>query len=327
MGYTGLIQYNGGSVFQEWKSSNYQYCMEYATTYMRSKPCLLDIKSINSAYKTIHRGVTGYGAIASRIESVLKIIRSLTHLIDNDFDDIFDENGNLIAVVKMQNSDCSGNSQDINFYEKNRVSDVADVEFHQRMTITEEEMRDIKTKRYTSIKCIDIFSSFDELENGRNRYHSMVDDIMNIKSISDVYTLIETMQSVYLEVNRLYLKSYKTAMAVTKLLEEIKVKILDGTPFYVRYAENHLYLINGNTFENTDIEVDDFFMFRDLFQNNGIDGFGAGVKITNKKILSEFISSFPMNEYRSGDFEKAILHIYNHIGDEDTFSLQISGGY
>lgn len=145
MSYTGSVIFNGVEIFQEGKSGNSDYCMQYPINYMRSKPCLLDIESINRAYKKI-REDTGYGYTLHKISTALNIIQTLTSLMEDYDDEVFDENGNLIAVVKMQNSDCDGNSQDINFYMQDRVSNVTSVEYNQRISITEEEIKDIRTK-------------------------------------------------------------------------------------------------------------------------------------------------------------------------------------
>ena len=330
MGYTGSIYFNGNNIHNEWKSNGTYYCMEYPKAYLRSKPCLLTKRAIVTAIGDIHHGVTGYGSIAYNLSSITEIINGLTDLIDVSYgsDDDWDVDGNCNLVIKMQNKDTYGNSQSINFYRKSRgVSDTPEVAHYERIIISEEQLEDTKRKRILGIGTTNIFSSFDGLKNGRNRYKDMVADIMNIKTRDDLIKIFVALNEAYTEMNEIYTKRYQTAMQLTTTLMTVLPKVKIGQKVYAQYINNTLIVTDGDNV--TKIACEEDFMLSELFQNNGMESCGAGLTITDKSELRAFITSFNYldDSKRSSYIEDLIVDIHNQIDGNEPFTLSIGGGF
>lgn len=323
MGYTGSVCYNGNTVFSEWKADGSFYCMDYPTTFMRIKSCQIDIKSIGNARQIFHE-LCGCGPIAYEMRGVLSIISRLETLLGSNID-MFDEKGNFIGVIKIQNADVFGNSRDINFYKIDRVSDVASADLGERMIIKEDDMADIKRKRLLFINSIDIFSSFDRIDdNMRSRYRDAVASITGIKSQSDVSRIIENMHQAYMELNDLYLENYRFEKEFTSILDNLSDRVADGSPVYVSYSDDQLHIIDGDKTSNIKGE---FSAFSGLFLNNGVDICQGEVKITDRQTLREFIDSFPLNKKRNLSFENIFNDIWHDTENGKAFTLSVSGGF
>lgn len=325
MGYTGSVTFNGEDIFTEWKSNNTYFCMDYPITFMRSKPCLLTVDAIDKSMQNIHHGATGYGAIAYELKVVMDVIYALTGLIDGYAGEHLFDGENFVGVIKMQNIDTYGNSKDINFYYKDRVSDVPSVRLDERITVSEKDINDMKMDRISHIPVINISSAFGSLSNARNRYHDTLNRIMNIKTRADIFALVSIMQDVYNEWYTKYDKAYKVAMQLTEHLLPLKQNVERGEEVYVWYEDKMLHITSAQS--SCGFKVDDFFTVCELFKKNGIESFGAGFSTSDKKVLSEFIKSFKLNEKRAEFLERKIINIYNHLENGEQFTFSIGGGF
>ncbi len=319
MGYTGTVNFNGENLFTELKCDNTFFCMNYPQTYMKGKLCLIDNDSIEETYETVSRGVED---CLFSMKSALSIISSLSSILSICTENIFDGD-NFIGVIKIQNQDRFGNSQDINFYYPDRISEVPSVSIHERIFVSDEDINDIKSKRFAYINYISIFSVFED--KGRDYYYSIVDEITNIKTRSDILNIIAKVNEQYLIMHQQYLKSYTEAMVVTEKLSSMKNKISQGKKIYVRYENKTLYIVDGNNTEQ--IPVEDFFHISNLFKNNGLNACYSQMTITDKKEFKDFIDSFPLNKKRDKNLEEVIYYAYNSLNDEDTFRFHMSGGF
>lgn len=324
MGYSGEVYYNEEGVYQEWKHDNVTFCLSYAQTYLRQKPCLLTREAIDAAYSDIYNGVSSCSRVLLSVDEAMDIIKALVAASK-----IFDDNGNLTGAIKIQGADEYCNSATINFYKEGKISNAPEVELDNRYCVkrrqhtSKDELNDIKRKRVSGIDITGVSLVFRAMESYQSFYKT-VEDLINIRSRNDIYSLIDTMQEVLKNINEIYIKKCAEALALQSVLKQASEAMASGTPVYVSYVDGFLYTSIG---ENTiKTELEDFFIVSELFQNNGITPCSAYVGINDKDTLMDFINSFPKNEKRSSEFEEIFKNISLVVGDSK-FSIFISGGY
>lgn len=324
MGYTGSMSFNDRTVFSEWKSNNTFFCMEYPMTYLRAKKCKLTLESIDETLKLLHGSSTGYQGYRYSMQASLNIIQNLSNLIDGIYSDEVFNGNDFIGIIKMQNSDCYGNSQTINFYRKENISEVPSVELHERIAISEEELTDTKKKRISFINVLDVFSASEYSEDGRNLYLSIVDGLMNIKNRSDIFYFISKINDIYMERHQQYTQKYNATMYITEYLCSFYDNVKNGEDIFVSYENGCLYFYSDC--EVIEIKTD-FYDVSELFASNGVTSYGAGLVITDKSEFKSFVDSLSKNNYRNLDLEKKIQKLYENIKDGEDFTFNIGGSF
>ena len=332
MGYSGAINFNGISLFSEGKNYG-KYCMNYAENYNKQKPAKLTIKAIEECIKNINGGVTSYSSTMHCIRSAGNIIEKLGDMLDGGFNPHFDENGNFLLIAKMQNSDSCGNSKTINYYKKDKVSEVPEVEFEERKFLTDEDMEDMKRKRNFFIDTINVFSTLDGLErkidNEREVYKNFVYNLKNIKTRNDVFALLEEVNVYYKMLNEIYYEKYTFALKLTKMLESCKEMINKGEEVFAKCKGNELYLYSSKKYAK--ITYNKFFDIADLFDESGTSTSGSSCYITTLEDFKILIESFEYmkREKRSPYIERILKEQYDTIntGSRREFKLYIGGGY
>ena len=323
MGYTGGVSYNGKSVYEEWKYQNITFCLTYAQTYLRQKKCLLTQKAIDAAYSDIFSGVSSCSYVLYRVNDAMNIIKALTAAKE-----IFDDDGNLTGAIKIQGADTFCNHAVINFYKAGRVSDVPEVPLNdkyrvvKRRTSSDDELKDMRQKRIASVDILDVSSVFGAVKAYQSHYQ-FLEDVINIKSKSDIHNLVKTMKDVLRGINEIYIERCTAASKMETVLRKASEVVASGTPVYVSYEDGFLYTSIGESAIKTEIG---FLIVSELFQNVGIAPCDACMEITDKETLMDFINSFPKNEKRSPEFEGIIKNL-SLVVDDSEFSIVISGGF
>lgn len=189
--------------------------------------------------------------------------------------------------------------------------------------LTKEELADIRKNRVSGMDIIEIFSAFLAVGN-RNAKYNFVESVMNIRTRSDIYTLIETMQEMRNQINASYVKKCNIAAGIGNLLKRA-LKAMDcGISVFVFYSNDFLHMVIGE--EIIKAEVGEFYIVSELFQNAGITLLSADMKISDKKTLMDFIDSFPLNKERNSNFESIFKNI-GLVADSTEFTIEINAGY
>ena len=241
-----------------------------------------------------------------------------------------DEDGNFLLVAKIQNADKYGNSRSICFYTKDKVSNVPEVEINERLTITEDQLEDIKRKRVEYIDVLSIFSMIEPLERDyRKPYKDFVDAICNIKTDNDIFALLEKANEYYTRLNQKYNELYSIAMNMTKKLQTCKSLIEEGKNVTIILREKVLIIkVEGEEFEK--IEYGKLFNILEFFSCVGTSSLDSFVTISTLKEFETLISLFDtMGKNRSADIENLLINKYQYLlsNNIEEFELCIGGGY
>lgn len=300
MGYSGYVIFNGKTIFEEYKHNGTEFCLKYASEYLKTLEAKLSKIGIQEEIIALEDFMSG---VLGRVESCTTLMSKLHQVISNHY--AIDNDGKISLKIKVDDEE--------------------------KKLIFEGHCPNVKPISLYEISNI-FKTSVSGYGHNQEAYVSFVKLMEDATTLNDIINCINIVQKYYLKWSAIYANQMPKCNAVVQLLMSIQTEISNGNSASVKYEDNSLnFFVNGKPFGNC--VCNDFYLFSNLFDGVGMGALYASCEFTTMDELHKFIKVFPSLKNRSFKMEdcikKCFLTIKNLIddGNNPKFNLIVTGSY